>query len=607
MPYFTIIPIGGLNTSVPQNNPSLFDHIQDDLKITRAVGGENWDITRKKYACSKARGYSQWSAAATDQATQCLGLFELYDGTNRDHLYFDEGRLYVYNSSKVPYEAILNFDAGSGLIAAGDTITDGTTGKTAYVVTVTVTTGTWGVDAAGTLHLHSITGAFGDGNDIEVSGKEAEVDGALTVVTFATDNRDLYSILRVGSYAVWADRAEHEPYKWANGDDYASKLIASGNAYKFRYLESFQRRVIGAHSSEPDVGSTTGNIEVRWSTAWPTTAIASLNFPATNQLYVPNDDPISGLKRMGMNRCFVYSDNSIHSLDYYGDAETPFRIRNVIEGQGCAAPHSIINLGDRHYLFNKNYGFCEFRGTSFPYGGKPISEDIEGTIAGINAGFVDLIVGKFIPWTRECVWAAPLDGGTPPSHLIFFNIDSKTWRIEDKAMRCIDLWRMTTSQPTWNNLITDLGGTGATWSGSFRWTDFMNETDHLVYSNTDGHLYYQTGENLAGSALAGYRIEPILNLSGTFNQDLLSEIWFDIGLSGNYSIDVHHRGGDTVGEVVAEPWVSVGSVSCNSIDRPVLSFNKSARLHQIKWGTDAANEPFEVSGIRLKYEPGSDA
>jgi hypothetical protein len=496
---------------------------------------------------------------------------------------------------------------GTGLIAAGDTITDAGTAATAYVVTVTVTSGEWGTDAAGTLEIRAITGTFTNNNNITVSGVEAVVNGTLAPVTFATDNTDIYSIIRVGSYVVWADRAETTPYKWANGDDYVSKLDQSGGAteYKFRYIESFQRRVIGAYSDQAN-----GNIDVRWSTSWPGTAITSLLFTATNQLYIPNDDPISGLKRMGLDRCFVYSENSIHSLDYYANFTSPFRLRNIIDGQGCASPYSIINLGDRHYFYNKYYGFCEFRGNEFPFGGRPISESIESTLAGINDGYVDLIVGRYLPMSRQCVWAVPLAGSTTNTHLLFYNVDSRAWTIEDKAMRYVDAWRMTTSQPTWNNLITDLGGAGATWSmpSGTKWSYYMGEIEKPVYANTDGFLYYHSGETLAGSALDGYRVEPILNFSGTFSQDILEEVWFDIGTTGNFSIDVSHRSGDTVGELVASAWSSLGSVSCNSSARPVLTgFSKTGRLHQVKWGTDAANESFEVSRMRFKYIPGSDA
>jgi hypothetical protein len=215
MQQFAIKPILGRKTDVPQDSESLFKMIGEGVALTHDVGGINFDTTRKNNACTKSYGTVEWSNSATAQATKCLGLFMLYDGTNRDHIYFDNGKCYVYDASLDP---VVKEDSGS--------------------------------------------------------------------TTFATDNVDLYSIIQVGSYMVFADRAETTPYKWKNGDANLTKLCASGTEYKFRYLVNFQRRVIGLYSDQSE-----GNIDVRWSTDWPTTAITSLNYPAANQLYIPSDDP----------------------------------------------------------------------------------------------------------------------------------------------------------------------------------------------------------------------------------------------------------------------------------------------------------------------------
>lgn len=421
--------------------------------------------------------------------------------------------------------------------------------------------------------------------------------------TFANHDMDLYSVIQVGAYMVFADRAEHTPYKWKNGDANLTKLAQSGTEYKFRYLAPFQRRVIGAYSDQTD-----GDIDLRWSTDWPTTAVTSMNFPGTNQLYMPNDDSITGLKVMGRDRCFVYGKTSIHSLDYYQYYTDPFRLRNVIDGQGCESHHSIVNLGDRHYFYNRHYGFCEFRGGEFPYGGKPISEDIEIDLQGINTAYLGHIIGTYIPFKREVCWTVPIDGESTPNALLFYDIDTKQWRREDKSMRYLDTWRVYDSY-TWNDLIAELGGTGATWAdaGTASWAFYTAERERFVYANTDGKLYTHSSEGLAGSNLDGYRIEPILDFGDPYVFDLLKEIWFDIGFTGNFSIDVNHRSGDTVGEVISQAWTSLGSVSCNDIDRPVLHVDKTARLHQIKWGTDLKTEKFEVSLIDFKFTRDSNA
>lgn len=74
----------------------------------------------------------------------------------------------------------LAFDAGSTEIVAGDTITDATSGATAIVDQIVVSSGTWGgSDAAGTMILKDVSGTFGDNNNIQVSAATCAVaDGA---------------------------------------------------------------------------------------------------------------------------------------------------------------------------------------------------------------------------------------------------------------------------------------------------------------------------------------------------------------------------------------------------------------------------------------------
>jgi len=531
---FRIIPILGRKTDVPQDDFSLFQHINENTVLTHDVGGVNFDITRKKNACYKSEGYVKWSNSATSQATKCLGLYELVSGSTRDHIFIDNGKFYYLDSSLDP---------------------------------------------------------------------QVVEDGSST--TFATGDQDIYSFCTIGAYVVFADRAEHAPMKWKHGDATLSNLMYDGNSggsgteYKFRYVVPFQRRVIGLYSDQ-----TNGDIDVRWSSSWPGTAITALNFPALNQLYIPNDDSITGAATMGHDRCYIYCQNSIHQLVYYADYSLPFRIYTTVQKQGCESHHSIVNLGDRHLLFNRNYGFCEYRGgQTFPYGGKSISDDIEDLIQGMNADYYHLIVGTFIPLTKEVCWTVPLYDDSSCNNLLFYNIETKQWRVEDKTMRYVDEWRLVENF-TWNDLITEAGGTGLWTDGgvsSNTWAYYSSHKQRLVYANTDGYLYNRDGTNLAGSNLNGYRIEPIMTFGNDFNYKTIFEVWFGIGNTGSYSIRVYHRSGNTVGELIGKPWATIGTVSCDSSTRPVIHCSKTGRYHQILWGTEYADEEFMVTDIVFKY------
>ncbi len=296
---------------------------------------------------------------------------------------------------------------------------------------------------------------------------------------------------------------------------------------------------------------------------------------------------------------------------FYPDFVSPFRIFTVVPTQGSVNHHSIINLGNRHFMFNRNYGFCEYRGDNqFPAGGKPISENIESDVLDINSTFYDMIVGTFWPLTRELVWAVPAGGNSTPNQLWFYNLDTGQWRFEDKAMRFLADWLIGPSF-TWNDFIAALGGAGAVWTaaGDNSWAFYTSERQQLVYSNTDGHVNHQTSEGIVGGNLDGNRVEPVLHFGDRARFDTIKKIWFDMGnVSSTFTIDVYHRSGNTCGELLAQSFGSaIGTVSLDSPYVPVLDPypQKTARLHQIKWGTPAVNEKFQVSGITFEFNPGS--
>ncbi|GAG09658.1 unnamed protein product, partial [marine sediment metagenome] len=84
---------------------------------------------------------------------------------------------------------------------------------------------------------------------------------------------------------------------------------------------------------------------------------------------------------------------------------------------------------------------------------------------------------------------------------------------------------------------------------------------------------------------------------------LLLEIWFNFVETGNYSLYVSHRSGDTVGECKGAAWVALPEVSCDDPANAVTRLAENNRFHQIKWGTDGANEAFVVNRIEFKYAP----
>jgi hypothetical protein len=525
----------GVNNAVAPNDVSLFKPIAENVFATHCVEGRNVDYNRTRNACAKAKGRSDWSNSAAANL-ECLGIFELYDGTSRTLWAFfateasSQGRVYRYDGSRDP---------------------------------------------------------------VRIS----DVVGHVGAVEFAFNQADLYSAIRYGKYIVFADMAEHTPYCGDFDDATVEKLISSGTEYKFKYLESWQRRIIGAYSDQ-----TNGDLEVRWSNANPTPQ-SDCTFAAGDALFIPNDDPITGITKMGRNACYIYSRDSIHRLDYFGAYATPFGITNVIAGQGTTNHHSVVDIGKIHYFFNRNLGFCEFMGSHV----KPISREIETWIRDIRFAYYGLIMGEFIPYSNEVAWTVPLEGASANNAILYYNRENGTWRREDKTARAISRALFTTDM-TWTKLTSDLGF--VTWSdmGNLRWVDLFSETDEVTLAAADGKMYISSTEADDTAAWDGYRVEPVMDFGRPNNKDLLEEIWFDISETGSYSLYCYYRNGDTVAECKNASWTALDEVSLDSPDNAVCRITNEmaiqSRFHQIKWGTDAADEPFVVSEIEFKYEPG---
>jgi len=536
---FAILPILGTKTDVPANDASLFKPITENVFATHDVGGSNFDVSRKRNACSKALGRTRWSKTANAQATKCLGLFELYDGTNRDHLFWDNGKLFVFDAVK------------------------------------------------------------------------AQTDITTAATTYQKADADLVSMIKLGSDVVFTDNIDGVTIQaWANGDANAAAAITGGfTQFKFRYLEYFARRVVGAYSDQ-----TNGDIDIRWSNALPT-AQTDLEFESAAaakdyQLWVPNDDSLTGVRKMGKNACMFYCEDSINQMIYYPNYTTPFEIYTAVQGQGFAGHHGIVSLGDRHFGFNKNYGFCEYRGGSEII---PISDNIESYLSAINPSYYNLIVGTKATFNDSIMWTDPTGGD-----IYTYNYRSSEWTIGSADARYLDVWNMYGDAYVWNTLVTDLtnAGYGASptwndlldWMGpKVKWSDLTSPSTEAVMGYDDGHLYqFIGGSDPIEASHNAYRIEPIMDFGNPTKKKLLNEIWFDIGISGNFSIKVWHRFGDTVGEVEGQGWTELDTVSCNSPEVPAvrgMSPSAGAKFHQIRWGNESNGAQFEVNRITLIVEP----
>lgn len=432
------------------------------------------------------------------------------------------------------------------------------------------------------------------GTDISPSGAD-----------FATGHDDLICAIRVGEYVVFTDRGTTTPYKWKHGDAACTKLIdPSGTSgyteYTFRYLIYFMERIIGLHTNE-----TNGNISIRWTNPLPDLS-GDVEFPTANQLFIPNDDPIIGVSQIGYDRIFVHCRNSIHQLIHYTDYDAPFRIHTVNTKFG-GFHHSIVSTGEANYFYVKELGFVRFDGTGLTV----ISGDIENYLYNeIDPELAQRMSGAYLSYSNVVVWSFITSTASMPKRLLTYNITTQQWDDDslDNFIYTIASWQCP-NYYTWDNLSTAAAPTGL-WnilqsSGIIPWTYYVDSNERLMMGALN-YVLYQTGDDRYNGTLWAYRYEPIMDFGEAWKRDLLKEIWFSVSYTGAWNIAVYHRSGNTVGEVLAATWTSLGTVSCNSVYDPVAYCNKSARFHQIYYRNITDDQRVQIEKITFRYETQSE-
>ena len=103
------------------------------------------------------------------------------------------GEIYKSTSSgwtQVSLLTEISFNTGIGTISEGDTITQLTSGATAFVDRAVLESGAWETDAAGRLIISSITGTFDATNDLQVGAvTQATATSLATAITIAPGGR----------------------------------------------------------------------------------------------------------------------------------------------------------------------------------------------------------------------------------------------------------------------------------------------------------------------------------------------------------------------------------------------------------------------------------
>lgn len=378
------------------------------------------------------------------------------------------------------------------------------------------------------------------------------------------------------------------PFCVQPGEGIAQKLIAGGTDYNINFITSFENRIFGANT---DITNGDGYYDIRYSNLNPTlpdyslSIDSSLSFGASNQLFYPDKEEITGIKKLNNNRLFVYARDSIAEIKYTANYSSPFSIKRIMSGYGALCNNCIIGLAGLHFFYDRNNGFCSFDGANIYPLSKTIQEIVDSidpiqlpAFGGGTYGEQYDMPGAYNPRTNEIVWSVSYNA-TTNTDVLYYNIMSNSWRKDPIAAKSI-------------YSVYEEG------SGSYKTTYFVNDGE-IKYN------YYSTSNS--GTTYTAYRIEPVLNFGGE-NKTLLNEIWArPVASTVGEEIDFWYRGGDSVTQLEAQSWTSYGSFRTDTADPNVVrspkGLNTNNRYHQVKWGSDSTGALFSIEKIEFKYVP----
>ncbi len=449
------------------------------------------------------------------------------------------------------------------------------------------------------LGLYELTGEINGTTDhiMVDAGKVYVLDGGLEQdditgagVTLASDQGDIYSFITYGNDLVLADHGEHVPYHWENGD---AAIAACNTTYKARLLEYYKNRILAAYTDQ-----SSGQRDLRWADA---NVVITTNplFPEGNQLFSGGRGTISGLKRWS-RFCPLYHQHSVMGVDFYEGAETTacFGITDVVSDAGPISPYSVVDALGAHYFFTRDMGFCRFAGGTQL---EPISEEIRNLIDTVHRTYANQVVGTFDRVNKRIIWTVPLYGSTTMSHLLIYYPLTQTWEILDYVAYYVDYWQIYTSAK-WS----DFDGIVANYGDRYL-SEYTSANSKVVFANTNGHIYNLGGNDKAGSALDGYRVEPVLDNGDATRMDTILEIIFHCSLGGDFNLNLQYKVGDTPEECWNASWSTAITQNMAPSGQSYIVFKPlfSGRCWTMRYGTDGANEKFGIDKIEIVGQTGS--
>jgi hypothetical protein len=562
----------------------------------------------------------------------------------------------VVSEAKGGAKLKIAFDSGgTAEITVGDTITGATSGATAKVCGVTVSSGTWaGGDAAGELALHNQTGTFVSEN-LNVSGKQdniATIGGDSSAPTF-TDSlstaltadtwtfvrvaetlTDLNAVLSVGLYANATiasatviridDIRAYTPFTGQDdnffdydyirkSDEEEPRWICTNGVDSVKYWDGITSCLSDLEGSPPlakravafkehlhllyvTSGGNPYPQRIQWSdTGDPT------NWSSGNSKYadLPGADWISNAMRFKGDYMIVLKERSIEVGYATGDTFI-FNFDSKVTGAGCAAPLTIESLGDEIVFLGWDDVYV-FNGIDYEPIGTPIQKEL---FRRLNPEQIGRCFGVIIEEQKEYWLFTPstdkshIEGSgvsTYPDIAWCFNYDLNKWTMHSFGdFITMFGYYFLEAAVTWDDL------TGTWDQQTWRWDDrtILKHAPTTIFGDKDGYVYEydQLKNDDDDSAIDAYFDTKDFNFTQLTSRQRVLRLdcyYTGNGLDVSYSIDK----GDT--------WTAIGTLD-DSVDMETprsLYLRLDCNMVRFRFRNNTASEHFEFSRANIYWQP----
>jgi hypothetical protein len=304
------------------------------------------------------------------------------------------------------------------------------------------------------------------------------------------------------------------------------------------------------------------------------------------------------------NYLVVYKERSIHILSYVG-GDMVFEKRPSIQGIGLISPRAILDLGDEHIFIGWD-NIYSFNLMEPKIAGDNIAKEFfrlldPEHISTINNFFIEEVPEAYFTFT-----SINSPDGNPDMALVY-NTDTKAWSIRELPMTSFGFWLSTTDE-SWDTDEDEWDADNSSWDDS---KNTSNSPINLC-GDANGYIYVFEGHSKDGADLACYLETGLIAFEDPTLLKRLKRIQFMVSREGGYGLDVQiGMCGNVEDDIV---WYGAGNVegglpyqmSLDKTSPPWLDCDLTGRYFLVRMGTDLKNEPFELSGFIMYYEPRSE-